>query len=133
MGPEWTGLAERGGYDFKVEKGLDGTPNTVSFIPRITEASGAYIITTSWGGLTIGSGNNDEFKSKATFEPALNPKGDGTWSLTNHWDQRRIKGYKLSTYWGMYFTDYYWYSTTGGDGDSYYMHAEQIPCWNSNA
>lgn len=123
VGPIDAGLEAIGGYDFKVVEGLSGKKGSVSFVPKIGAANGAYMYIHQWNYMTFGTGSNDEFKNKATFIPELNPTNDGTWTL-------KVEGHsnpyfnskKMVSYWGLFFSDSTYYSTVA-EGNAYYMKA----------
>jgi hypothetical protein len=121
-------MTSTNGHIFKMEKGLDGAADSVSFLPQITGLlSGMYMKSDpQWGGyLTLGSGTNDHFKKSASWTPKKH--GDGSWTITTNAEDATFKGKNVATWGGTWFEDEDYYSKSSS-GNRYLLTASVVDC-----
>lgn len=81
-GPMEREAHDLGSYNFEVVAGLDGDKKSISFIPAVQKANGAYVTLMSDNWLSLGVGNSDGFNKKASFIPVKNLDASGKYDGT---------------------------------------------------
>lgn len=121
-----------GSYNFEVVAGLDGGKKSISFIPAVQKANGAYVTLMSDNWLSLGVGNSDAFNKKSSFIPVKNldasGKYDGTFTMKSSSEDPYFADKNMVLWWGMWFSNNDYYKNTQRDGNRYNMKAKVVNC-----